>query len=226
MTCGNLWLYSQSSESPTNKFSIGIIGGLNFADMYFPNSQEEDDQRVTSLLVYGAGAVLDMHLYKNLALRIEPMYLQKGGTIEKGNDPINQPEGKITSSAIELPILIQYAIGNKVKPFLIAGLTLGFNLKSDIEFDLTGLKFTGDMKDVTESFDLGATFGGGLQVPVGFGQIFLEGRYTYGLINQRKDGTVTVSSNGFQFEMESNKEEDKYTNRGFQLLLGVTFQIK
>ena len=136
---------------------------------------------------------------------------------------VNQPEGQINSSSIEIPILIQYTFGNRIKPYLIAGPTVGYNLESDIEFDLMGLKFEGDLKEVTETFDLGLTFGGGVQVPVGFGIIFLEGRYTYGLINQRKSGTVIVSSNGFQFEMDADKEEGKYTNRGFQLLAGVLF---
>ena len=225
LICGVLPAYSQSSDSNTNKFSLGIIGGLNFADMYFPNSQDPDDQEITTLLGFGAGAVLDIRLSKNIFVRIEPMYLQKGGKIEEGADPVNQPEGQIKSSYIEVPLLIQYTFGNRIKPYLIAGLTVGYNLTSEIEFDLTGLKFEGDLKEVTEPFDLGLTFGGGVQMPVGFGIIFLESRYTYGLINQRKSGTVIVSSNGFQFEMEADKEDDKYTNRGFQLLAGVLFPL-
>jgi opacity protein-like surface antigen len=223
--CGVLPAYSQSSDFHINKFSLGFIGGLNFADMYFPNSQGPDDQEITTLQVFCAGAVLHIRLSENIFAVIEPMYLQKGGKIEEGTDPVNQPEGQINSSSIEIPILIQYTFGNRIKPYLIAGPTVGYNLKSDIEFDLTGLEFKGDLKEITETFDLGLTFGGGVQVPVGFGIIFIEGRYTYGLINQRKSGTVTVSSNGFQFELDADKEEDKYTNRGFQLLAGALFPL-
>lgn len=226
LTCGTLLVFSQTSDSKINKFSIGIVGGLNFADMYFPNSQEPDDQEISNLLRFAAGAVLDIQLSKKLFFRFEPMYLQKGGKIEEGNDLVNQPEGKIKLSTIEIPILIQYIFGNKINPFLIAGPTFGFNLNPEIEFDLTGLQFKGDLKDVTETIDLGLTFGGGIQAPLSFGCIFLEGRYTYGVINQRKSGTVIVSSNGFQFEMDSDKEDDKYTNRGFQLLLGINYTIK
>ena len=102
---------------------------------------------------------------------------------------------------------------------------MGYNLKSKIEFDLTGLNFTGNMKDVTATFDLGITFGGGVQVPVGFGTIFLEGRYAYGLANQRTTGTTTVISDVYQFDLQSDKEEDKYTNRGFQLLAGILITL-
>ena len=225
LMCGVLQAYSQTQQKQTEKISLGVIGGVNFADMYFPNSQDEDDQRITALPGFGVGAILDIRLSKNIFARIEPMYLQKGGEIEEGKDVVNQPEGQIRSSSIEIPLLIQYTFGNKFQPYLIAGPTFAYNLKSEIEFDMTGLNFKGDLKDVTATFDLGITFGGGLQVPVGFGKIFLEGRYSYGLINQRESGTITVSSNGFQFDMDSDKEEDKYTNRGFQLLLGITLPI-
>lgn len=217
--------YSQTENSKAGKFSIGIVGGLNSANMYFPNSQGPEDQRTTSLPGFAAGIVLDIRLGKNLSTRIEPMYLQKGCTIEEGNDPANQPAGEIKVSVIEFPVLIQYTFGNRVKPYLTGGISFAYNLAADMEFELTGLKFTGDLKSITETFDFGLTFGGGLQYPIGKAILFLEGRYTHGLINQRKSGTITVSSNGFQFDMESDRNDDRYTNRGFQLLAGISFPI-
>jgi len=225
LMCGFLQVHSQVQEEPSEKISLGIIGGVNFSTMYFPNSQDADDQRITALPGFGAGAVLDIRISKNLHARIEPMYLQKGGKIEEGQDVVNQPEGQIRTSSIEIPLLIQYAFGDKIQPYLIAGLTAGYNLKSEIKFDLTGLNFTGDMKDVTATFDLGITFGGGVQVPVGFGKIFMEGRYVYGLINQTTTGTTTVKSNGFQIDLPTDKEEDKHTNRGFQVFAGILISL-
>ncbi len=225
LLCGALPVYSQSSDLPTNKISLGIIGGLNFADMHFPNNQGPDAQEITTLLGFGAGAVLDIRLSENLYAHIEPMYLQKGGKIEEGNDPVNQPEGQIDISTIEIPLLIKYTFGNRIKPYLVAGPTVGYNLKSEIEFDMTGLIFKGNLDEVTATFDFGLTFGGGVQVPFDFGIIFLEGRYTYGLMNQRKSGTVTVSSTVIEFDLTADKEEDKYTNRGFQLLAAISFPL-
>ena len=226
LLCGVLQVHAQSSDIQNNRLSLGIIGGLNFADMHFPNHQGDEDQEITMRNGFGAGVVLDIRLSKNIFIRLEPMYLQKGCNIEEGSDPANQPEGQITSSAIEIPLLIQYTLGDKIQPYLIGGPTVGYNLNSEIEFDVTGLKFKGDTKDVTNTFDMGFTFGGGVQVNAGFGTIFLEGRYTYGLLNQRKSGTVTASSNGFQFDLPSDKEEDKYVNRGFQLLTGIIFSLQ
>ena len=214
--------YSQTSDLQTKKFSIGIISGLNFADMYFPNNQGADHQDITASKVMAAGFVFDIEMSENLYVRFEPMYLQKGGNIEEGSNPVNQPAGMIKSSSIEIPMLIYYTFGNTFNPYLTAGPTLGYNLKSEIEFDLTGLEFKGDMKEVTKKIDLGITFGGGVKVPIGFGIVFLEGRYVYGIINQRENGTVSLVSNIIEIDLPIDKEEDKYMNRGFQFLAGIS----
>lgn len=225
LLCVMLPTNSQASDFNKERFSIGILGGINFADMYFPNHQGADAQRITSMSTLAMGAVFSIRLSDKIFARIDPMFLKKGGKIEEGNDPLNQPEGQIKVQTMEIPLLIQYMFGKRIKPYLIAGPSVGYNLKSTIEFEMTGLKFEGDMMEVTKKLDLGLTFGGGVQVPLNFGALFFEGRYTYGLVNQRKSGTATISSNSFTFDLESDEEEDKYTNRGFQLLFGILISI-
>lgn len=224
--CAAYTAYSQSSPNQTPRVSLGIIGGANIASMYFPNSQEPDDQRITSLFRFGAGIVLDVTLSKHLHARIEPMYLQKGGKIEEGSDPANQPEGLIKSSSIEFPILVQYTFGDKIQPYLIAGPSVGFNLNSELSFDLTGLEFIGDLSESTAPVDLGFAFGGGIQLPVNMVKLFLEVKYTYGLINQQENGTVKLISGSYEFDMDLNKDEDKFTNRGLQIMLGIVLPLK
>lgn len=193
--------------------------------MHFPNSQEPDDQRITSLLGFGAGAVVDFNFSTHIKVRLEPMYLQKGGKIEEGADPANQPEGLIKSSSVEIPILVHYAFGNIIQPYLVAGPSIGYNLKSEISFDLTGLDFVGDMSETTSNVDLGLAFGGGIQIPVKIVRIFLEAKYTYGLMNQRENGTVTLTSGSYQLDLDVNKDDDKFTNRGLQIMLGIVMPL-
>jgi len=216
---------SQILDSKMDRFSIGVIGGLNFADMHFPNSHGPDDQEIKSLLRFGVGAVLDINLSDHIATRFEPMYLQKGCKIEEGSDPVNQPEGHVKSSYIELLMLVKYSFGVRIEPYLIAGPTIGYNLRSEIDFDLTGLKFIGDITEVTSTFDFGIIFGGGVQVPVSIGRIFIEGKYSYGIANQRQTGSVTLNSGSFQLNMGSDREDDKYTNRGIHIMVGITLPL-
>ena len=223
--CATCTAFSQSTANQTNKFSLGIIGGANIATMHFPNSQEPDDQRITSLLGFGAGAVVDFNFSTHIKVRLEPMYLQKGGKIEEGADPANQPEGLIKSSSVEIPILVHYTFGNIIQPYLVAGPSIGYNLKSEISFDLTGLDFVGDMSETTTKIDLGLAFGGGIQIPIKIVKIFLEAKYTYGLMNQRENGTVTLTSGSYQFDLDVNKDDDKFTNRGLQIMLGIVMPL-
>lgn len=225
LLCNHLPANSQSSDFDSKRWTLGIIGGFNRADMLFPNHQSDEDQKTTVLTGFGTGIVLHIRLSENLFARVEPMYLQKGCHIEEGADPANQPEGQISSSAIEIPLLIQYTFGKKIQSYLIGGPTMAYNLKSEIEFNLTDMKFKGDLKAVTETFDLGFAFGGGFRVPIRFGRVFLEGRYIYGVINQKKSGITRVHSNDIQLDLPSDREQDKYFNRGFQLLAGVTLPL-
>lgn len=218
-------LAAQENGNHDGVLSLGVIGGANFADMYFPNSQGEDDQRVTSRLGLAAGIVLDLHLSKNVSLRLEPMFVQKGGNIEEGNDPVNQPEGYLKTTAIELPVMIRYSFGKTIRPYVTGGASVGINLTSEMVFDFTGLTFEVDLKDVIESFDAGLTFGGGIQLDAGFGVLFIESRYSLGLINQRKTGIVLAKSGSIQFEMDGEKERDKYFSRDFLLLAGVSVPV-
>lgn len=215
----------QAQNNNGSKLSVGIIGGANLADMYFPNNVGAGAQEISSLLGIGLGAVLEFELSETFHIVAEPMYMQKGCKIEEGADLLNQPAGQINSAFIETPIFIKYIFSGSAQPYLAAGTYFAYYLNSEIEFDLTGLHFQGDLKDVTETFDFGLTFGGGVQFPINFGSFFVEGRYSFGLINQRKTGAFTVSSTAVQFDMETEKEDDKTTNRGFQIFAGLLLPI-
>ena len=219
---GSYPVYSHRAGFHDNRCFFGLMGCVNFADLQGPDS---GGQELTTLALFGSGIVFDIHLWKNLSIRMEPLYIQKGGKIQEGTDPINQPGGQINSAFIELPFLIKYAFGNRFKPFGVAGFTAGYHLKSDITFHTLGQTFTGDLKKVTETFDFGWTFGGGIELVLNRLIFFLEARYTIGLTNLQKGGTVNMSSGAMDIDITFDKVENKYKNKGFQLLTGVGFPI-
>ena len=199
---------------------MGVVGGVNFADL-----ETIGESEVSTRTVFGIGAVFDFSLTRNFVLRLEPMYIQKGGRLEEGEDVNSDPGGWVKSSFIEIPLFLKVTYGSRIRPYLMAGPTIGILLNSDLELDAYGLSFKGDMEEVTRRIDFGLGFGAGITIPIRFFSLFIEGRYTLGLSNLQRGGTFEVSAGPMAIPIEFDKEDDKYKNRGFQILAGIAFSL-
>lgn len=199
---------------------MGVVGGVNFADL-----ETIGESEVSTRTVFGIGAVFDFSLTRNFVLRLEPMYIQKGGRVEEGEDVNSDPGGWVKSSFIEIPLFLKVTYGSRIRPYLMAGPTIGILLNSDLELDAYGLSFKGDMEEVTRRIDFGLGFGAGITIPIRFFSLFIEGRYTLGLSNLQRGGTFEVSAGPMAIPIEFDKEDDKYKNRGFQILAGIAFSL-
>ena len=225
LICSVLPGYSQTGEPRANRFSVGITGGLNLANIYFSGNQDSDKQDIRPLGRYGFGAVLGYSLSDYFDLLVEPMYLQKGGMIQQGSDPVAQPGGQIRTESVEFPLLMKNSYGDQFQPYLLAGVSVGFNLKSEIEYDISGLQFTGDLNSVTQTVDAGLVLGVGIQMPAGKFKIFMESRYLHGMVNQRRSGTISLSSGTIQMDIVTDKDVDRYTSRGIQVMFGLILPL-
>ena len=199
---------------------MGVVGGVNFA-----NLETTGESEVSTRTVFGIGAVFDLGLSENFILCLEPMYIQKGGRVEEGEDINSDPGGWVKSSFIEIPLFLKVTYGSRIRPYLMAGPTIGYLLNSDLEIDAFGLSFEGDMKDVTKRIDFGLGFGAGITIPIRFFSLFIEGRYTLGLNNLQRGGTFEVSAGPLAVPIDFDEEDDKYKNRGFQILAGIAFSL-
>ncbi len=202
-------------SSTYSQVEVGVIGGINIADF-------KADVDITSRWLWGAGAVLNYNLGNNFSLRTEPMYLKKGG-IQEQND--ENPKLTIDQSFLEVPIFLRYSLGEETKYYFLAGPTIGILLSSDLEAYINSFTFTADMKDLTETLDLGLCLGTGVSFPIQTNNLFFELKYTFGLTNLAKDGKFRAKSGHLELEGEFDEEESKYNSRGIQLLIGFTFQI-
>ena len=194
---------------------IGVIGGLNFSNF-------DIDPSMSTYTRFGVGMIVDFEIGKNMFLCIEPMYLQKGAL-----DKDSVPEGRVESSYLELPLFFKYSFGkSSIRPYTIIGPTFGFLLQSEIILDYNGTDIPIDIKDVTQKIDLGFGLGAGVNFPLGKISLFVEGRYTHGLNNLQKGGTVEVEIDGITItEITFDKDENKYKNKGFQVMMGVSFPL-
>lgn len=199
---------------------LGAVGGLNFADL-----ETSGEPEVSTRTVFVIGTVLEIGLSRNFILHMEPMYIQKGGRVEAGEDITSDPGGRVKSSFIEFPIFLKVTYGSRIRPYVMAGPSIGYLLSSNIELDAFGLAFEGDMKEVTKRVDFGLGFGGGIAIPMGIFSVFLEGRYTVGLTNLQKGGTIEVSAGPLVVPIPFDEDESKYKNRGFQIMIGILYPL-
>ena len=212
-----LYLLFSSSIIFSQKIYVGVTGGLHFADMEFKMSGVKSVDIVT---VYGAGGVVGIPIFLNTYLQIEPKYLQKGGLIKLKENGLEEIKAK--TGYLEIPTLIRLPVGEKFH--LLVGPTLGYMLSSDLESEFGGKTFKANAEKIMNNFDLGLTIGGGLSIPVLIGDLFLDGRYTYGITDISDDGTANLKAGDRIFPFEIDKDAETF-NRGFKIMLGFTIPL-
>jgi opacity protein-like surface antigen len=176
---------------------IGLTGGLNLANVSTDPAPEGFD--LTNRTGFGVGGVLDLRLAENVALHLEPMYLQKGTKFEVNGEEL----AKIKADYIEVPALVKIAFGTtQTKPYIMAGPSIGFLLSAKVDDE--------DIKEFVKSTDFGLGFGAGVSLPAGNNAFFIEGRYNLGLSNINDDPDDT---------------ETKIKTKGIQFMAGITFPL-
>ncbi len=198
---------------------LGVIGGANLANL---NGKDVDGTKFdfSGRTAFGVGGVLEVGLSENISLRFAPMYLQKGGEFTDTDPDLGTATFAFKAGYLEAPALLKVALGtSSIRPYLMAGPTLGFNLSSNLEFSVPGISAKLDAKEITKSVDLGLAFGAGVSFPVGANSIFVEGRYALGLSDIAKDDTLKFMGE----DLVSGDAEVK--TRGLQIMAGVSFPL-
>lgn len=227
-----LFLTGMVSIQVNAQFRAGIITGFNFSEL---DINVQEGYQIGSLnfdgrTVLGFGGIIEMPLSKTFAVRMEPMIIQKGGTTKVGvpDLPLVRADVDFKSSFIEIPVFLKAEFGNIVKPYLIAGPTIGILLSSKIEASLAGFTFNYDLKNVTKSIDTGFALGSGINVPIRRISLFAEGYYTFGFSNMQKNGTsdlITESVIPVEDDFDLDLSGFKYKNKGLKLFFGLTYNL-
>lgn len=194
---------------------VGVVGGLNFSDLKTATSTK-------TRTFIGVGGLFEYAFNDNFSIQTEPMFLMKGAkNIEGGGDP--DIIGKL--SFIEVPIFLKYTFGETIKPYFIAGPSFGFLLSSNLEAEMGGVKIESNIKENTQKLDLGLGLGAGFEIPLNVLSVFVEGRYTVGLVNLQKGGKFEVKGGGMTFTDTFDKEEHRFKTRGIQIFVGMKLPI-
>jgi len=199
------------------QIKFGAGGGLNFSSVKI-DFEEIETKSQTNFVI---GGVLELPVYKNLSLQFQPSYIRKGADFKLAGNPL---DWIFELNYVEIPILLKMNFGNKY-PYLFAGPAVGYLLDAELKTELDGIKFTGDLKDITEKFDYGVSFGAGFEKSLGFGNFFFEARYTLGLSNNQKGGTFEMTGGPVSETMEWDKSQNDYKNNGLQVLAGIKIPL-
>lgn len=182
------------------QWRAGGVVGINLASISV--DPERSSESYSGRTAFGIGAVLDRGLSGQIDLRLEPMFLQKGATVEEGGI-----EATFALNYLELPVLLRYTFPREgpAQPFVMAGPNLGFLLSAKYDFTDGGEQ---DAKDETKSVDLGFGVGGGVMIPREQMTLFCEARYVLGFT-----------------DLNSESDESTVKNRGLQILVGATVPV-
>ena len=179
------------------EWTMGAKAGVNLAEI----SGDIDGE--TSLHTGGqGGAFVQAGFNDRWAGRLEMLYVAKGVKVENAGTTID-----VMNGYIEFPLLavFEFWTDGMVTPSLFAGPTFGFNISENIEF---GESSSDD--GAIEGFELGATFGAGLEIPAGRLSIVMDGRYSLGL----SDVSDTLLPG-----------DETARNRGMGIMAGIAFPI-
>jgi hypothetical protein len=191
----------------TAQHLIGVFSGVN-SSILAGDAPEKANYK--SLIGLNAGVHFDLKLSKTLYLSMQPSYSQEGTKIfynvGKNEEPVDS--FRIRLNYFSLPLMLKvmtpnerfYALGG-----VETGLLSNYHVRSHDE--------EVDMDIDIETVNIVVHFGAGIKIPLGLPKLFIELRYTQGLLNLTDEPVL-----------ESYVPRVKTS--GFKVLAGIEFPLK
>ena len=158
------------------QLSAGVRGGLNIATASLEGDLVTGD--VGTRTGFHLGLIGKVDIATNWAVQTEVYYSQKGFGAGDG-------DVSLSVNYIDIPIYLVFQVPGKLSPHLYAGVYLGLEssctLSSSTESSVKCEEATSFPS--TKGADSGLSFGGGLGIDFGPGQLLLDVIYDYGLTN-------------------------------------------
>jgi hypothetical protein len=189
-------LYNSYRTLPV--INVGIMGGVNTTSIsqkqsYSVGSASGDNSSYKSRLGFQGGLVTDILLYKNFQINTGALWSMKNFTYTNSffYGQTSTLSSKENQMWMDIPLALKYNIGkNKFKVFVLAGSTFGLLLSDNSKLsrlnsgDVSVAKEANEpFKKIRNPYTVSALLGVGVRYKVGYGYIFLDARYNFGLMN-------------------------------------------
>jgi opacity protein-like surface antigen len=175
------------SESYSRPLSLGIQAGLDFETAATPRQISSN-----TYTGFSAGIAFEIPLTASFSLQPELNYSRRGLNLVDA--------GGVTANAyyhsLELPVFAKISLGSKIRPYIFAGPMAIANISHSVEGMMGGAAASTSFNPKT--MDFAGVVGAGIDL----GSLFINARYSVGLINI------------------NNNSADWYS-RGFKLMAGV-----
>jgi hypothetical protein len=190
-----------------SQLNFGLFGGLNSSNFVGSAEFERSNN-------FNFGGLLEIEFNKTFSVLLEPQYLQKAGIRKMVSIILNQEwNWNWQLNYIEIPILAKAGFGNYViKPYLIAGPSVGFLLSANFEFG--DMKY--DVRHLIKTTDFSLLLGAGLMYSWHSINLFIDARYLIGTKDIFEGGGLP---SGMILDNIDNK------SRCLQFLAGLSFPI-
>jgi hypothetical protein len=178
---------------------VGIKGGLNFAGIHVTNDS----------LVYKRtpgitlGAQVEVAVAPALSIRTDLLYVDRSTKFDvKSVSGVVVGSGRLKLNELVLApfLIVRFPTPKGVIPFLQAGPEVG--LRTLLSTNQGGQGQS--VNDIWRKNNFSMNVGAGILIPAGGGDLTLDGRYNFGLINLHKSGPVKAYTNGIQIFLGYN----------------------
>ncbi len=201
---------------------FGFKVGLNTAN--FAGVEEDDalEGDLGSIIGYHFGLPIQFNINNNASILTEFLYYKKGFKLSTTTEVDNftyKIKSKFVVNYFEIPLFFKYTFGEDIEEprfYITAGPTFGYAINAHNIARVTGLGQTDRQRqpaDLVElkyqRYEVSASLGTGLTIPVDPGNLVLELRYLHGFTNVNKEG---------------GNDEANY-NRGFSFSFGYLVSI-
>ncbi len=197
-----LFVFSTSS----GQSYVGIFGGLNSSKLA---GDIPEKAKYKSLKGVNAGVYFDLKLSKIIWLSLQPSYSQEGTKVSYNVRGQEKPVDSlhIRLNYFSLPLFLKISSTND-RYYALAGVETGMLLNSTVSSN----DIEQDIDTKVAEWNVAMHFGAGIRIPVGFPRLFVELRYSQGLVN-----------------LTNEPIEKSYIPRvkttGFKILAGIEFPL-
>ena len=189
---------------------IGATGGLMSSSL---SGDAPEDASYSGKTGFSGGLVVDFTLTEDIVLSIQPRFLQKGTSVAYDVGEYELRDSlTATFDYVSLPVMVKITSLNK-RIYFSSGLDFGYLMNSTVENIVDGS--TKDVNELIKNYDISATFGFGVNIPIGSPIISLELRYMQSLLNL---SDISTSESGTTFPF-------RFRTSGFQFLTSIIFPI-